>query len=169
MGSAAASVDPFALPSLFALAEPGEAAPVDRFAEVFDCRCGDCAAVYALELEGLFQYGPPECGCGAGRLQCDAYEILEDESRERIGSKVIRERWVDCRTTHYCENCHGDLYHGDRAHYSVTAEKGELRSSYVGLCCFGGTGKHGENANGTKHYDETMGGGHFVTAEGFDR
>ena len=148
--------DPFSLPSLKQLAEPIDARPDEVLATVYDCRCFDCGATYSIALDSLAEFGAPDCSCGAGALRSDALETMADESRESDGPKLIRERWVDIRVTHYCDTCHGDLYAGDRALNRVESEQGELRSIYLGMCCWGGTAAgQGSNPNGTKFYDET--------------
>jgi hypothetical protein len=157
--------DPFALPSLKELAEPIEAPPSEVLATVYDCRCFDCGAQYAIALDSLAEFGAPDCNCGAGALRSDALEAYADETREADGPQVLRERWVETRALHYCETCHCDLPAGERALNRVTSEEGELRSAYIGMCCFGQKAQ-GSNPNGTQFYDQTMGGGYFVTAEG---
>ncbi len=168
LADAPAGADPFALPSLRALAEPIEEAPAEVLATVFECACSECGASYSIALDSLAEFGAPDCNCGGGALRSEALELFADETREPDGPRVLREVWVDCRVTHYCEMCHGDLYAGERALNRVTTESGELRSAYIGQCCYGGAGQ-GENPNGTQFYDQTMGGGYFATAEGYDR
>ena len=160
--------DPFKLPSLLALAEPIEVAPVEALATVFDCRCHECGAAYSIALDSLAEFGAPDCNCGAGALRSDVLEAFADETRESDGPRVLRERWVDCRVTHYCETCHCDLSAGERALNRVVSEHGELVSAYIGMCCFGQKGQ-GSNPNGTQFYNQTMGGGYFATAEGGSR
>ena len=81
--------------------------------------------------------------------------FCDTEQAQEFG-KVLAQKRVTVRATHYCERCHSDIYKGDIAVSITTAKpRGGIRSAYICFSC-DGHGAYGTNPNGTKFYDETQ-------------
>jgi len=118
-------------PSLAEMLAPPPVEPEPIPSDLWAAQCPRCGYRAYLPLESIAEAGSPACPCGAGSMDCDAFDDFREEAEGFEAPRILRDRWVTVRAIHHCDRCRGELPHGEQARYRVGTLAGELFSTYT--------------------------------------